>query len=78
VRASPRAQDLFVRGALRLGGGKDKLMKMHGRSVSTLRGALQAVALLSLARKIGLGRGRRLAVLAAEGYLGERRRNGRR
>ena len=53
-------------------------MKKHGRHVSTLRGALQAFALLSLARKIGLRRGRRLALLAAEGYLGERRRNGRR
>jgi hypothetical protein len=53
-------------------------MKKHGRRVSALRGGLQALALLSLARRIGLRRGRRLAVLAAEGYLGERRRNGRR
>jgi hypothetical protein len=33
--------------------------------------------LISVARKIGLSRGRRLAVLAVEGYLGERRRNDR-
>ena len=53
-------------------------MKTNGRQVSALRRALQAVALVSLARRIGLRRGRRLAVLAVEGYLGERRRNGRR
>lgn len=53
-------------------------MKKHGRRGSTLRDALQALALISLVRRIGLRRGGRLAMLAAEGYLGERRRSGRR
>jgi hypothetical protein len=79
VRPAPRGQDLLVRPALRRERRKDTPMKKHGRQVSALRRALQAVALVSLARRIGLRRGRRLAVLAVEGYLGEqRRRNGRR
>jgi hypothetical protein len=53
-------------------------MKTHGRRRSALRNAFQALALIALARRIGFRRGRRLALLAATGYLDERRHGGRR
>jgi hypothetical protein len=39
--------------------------------------ALQTIALISVARRIGFSRGRRLLALAAAGYAGEHRRRGR-
>jgi hypothetical protein len=53
-------------------------MKTHSRWRATLQRTLQAMALISLARRVGLRRGRRLALLAANGYLDERRRRNHR
>jgi hypothetical protein len=54
------------------------IMKTHSKRRATLQRALQTIALFSLARRIGLRRGRRLALLAANGYLDERRRRNHR
>jgi hypothetical protein len=53
-------------------------MKTHTRVRATVRRTLQAMALISVARRIGLRRGGRLALLAADGYLHERRRRNHR
>jgi hypothetical protein len=47
------------------------------RCIDMLRRSLtlfQTLALISLARRVGFRRGRRLVTLAAAGYAGERRR----
>ena len=53
-------------------------MFQNNRRRMSVKKALQTLALLSVARRIGFRRGRKLLLLAATGYVDERRRRSHR
>lgn len=53
-------------------------MSQRNRTRISVSKALQTLALLSVARRIGLRRGRKLLLLAATGYIDEQRKRSHR